>query len=146
MIQRLFQARRKFAVLCVLLAALSICTPVFAQLDYDTYDIFQNGSIVGVIYVPERGADPSVYAEYWIMSDRYQYPSEKNPINTEIRPSTGYHYTSLADFLTKAPWGDGFHYVTVEAFDRTTRPVPPGTTEGANSGSTQEGSTGNPVH
>ena len=126
--QRLFQARRKLALLCVLLAALSICTPMFAQLDYDTYDIFQNGVDVGVIYVPERGPDSSVYTEYWIMSNRYQYPSERNQVATEIKHSTRFHFTSLEDFLTNAPWGDGFHYVTVVAFDRTTKPVPAPTT------------------
>lgn len=127
MLQSLFQARRRSVLLCVLLAALSVCTPLMAQLDYDTYDIFQNGANVGVIYVPVRGADPSVYAEYWIMSDRYQYPSERNHVTTEIRHSTGYHYTSLADFLDKAPWGDGYHYVVVTAFDRMTKPMAPGT-------------------
>jgi hypothetical protein len=51
-------------VLCVLLASLCILTPAFAQLDYDTYDIYQGGNIVGVIYVLQRGPDTSVYAEY----------------------------------------------------------------------------------
>lgn len=128
MIGKLIQNWRKSALLAVLLAVLSVCTPVFAQLDYDTYDIFQNGVDVGVIYVPVRGADPSVYAEYWIMSDRYQYPSERNPVATEIKHSDRYHFTSLADFLTNAHWGEGFHYVTVTAYDRTTKPVPAATT------------------
>lgn len=127
--QRSIGSWRKLALLFVLLATLALSTPLFAQLDYDTYDIYQNGALVGVIYVPERGADPSVYAEYWIMSNHYQYPSEKNPVTTEIRSSRGYHYTSLADFLEKAPWGDGYHYVVVTAFDRTTKPAPPGTGE-----------------
>ena len=52
----------------------------------------------------------------------------KTPVTTQIVPSTGYHYTSLTDFLTKMPWGDGFHYVTVVACDRTTRPIPAATT------------------
>ena len=69
MIQSLIQARRKFALLCVLLAALSICTPLHAQLDYDTYDIFQNGMNVGVIYVPVRGADPSDWYALTELSD-----------------------------------------------------------------------------
>ena len=77
--------------------------------------------------MPERGPDTSVYTEYWVMSNRYVYPSEKNPVSTQIVPSTGYHYTSLNDFLTRVPWGDGFHYVTVVAFDRTTLPVPAAT-------------------
>src|SRR5271165_5004458 len=74
MIESLFRARRQFALLCILLTGLSVFTPAFAQLDYDTYDIYQAGNIVGVIYVPLRGADPSVYTEYWIMSNRYVYP------------------------------------------------------------------------
>jgi hypothetical protein len=35
----------------------------------------------------------------------------------------GYHHTSLTDFFTKAPFAEGFHYVTVAAFDRTAVPV-----------------------
>jgi hypothetical protein len=128
MLKNLLHARRKFGLLCVLLAFLSISTQVFAQLDYDTYDIYQNGVDVGVIYVPARGADPSVYSEYWIMSGHYVYPSETNQVATEIRHSDRYHFTSLADLLANAPWGEGFHYVTVTAFDRTTRPVPALTT------------------
>jgi hypothetical protein len=128
MIQNLFRARRVLAVLCVLLASLCFCIPAFAQLDYDTYDIYQGGNIVGVIYVPARGADTTVYTEYWVMSNRYVYPSEKMPVTTQIVPSTGYHYTSLTDFLAKVPWGDGFHYVTVVAFDRMTLPKPATTT------------------
>jgi len=126
--RRVFQSRRVFAVLCLILASLCLWTPAFAQLDYDTYDIYQGGNVVGVIYVPVRGPDPSVYNEYWIMSNRYVYPSEKNPVTTHIQPTAGYHYSSLTDFLTKAPWGDGYHYVTVVAFDSTSRPVPAATT------------------
>ena len=128
MIQRILQTKRIFAMLCVLAIGLSILTPAFAQLDYDTYDIYQNGNVVGVIYVPVRGVDTSVYNEYWVMSNRYQYPSEKNPVTTQIVPAAGYHYTSLTDFLTKAPWGDGYHYVTVTAYERTSLPVPAVTT------------------
>ena len=128
MLRNLFCFRRRLAAACVLLAALSFITPAFAQLDYDTFDIYQGGNIVGVIYVPQRGPDTSVYAEYWVMSNKYVYPSEKNPVETNIVSSSGYHYTSLTDFLTKVPFGDGFHYVTVVAFDRTSLPRPAVTT------------------
>jgi hypothetical protein len=110
--------------LLILLVAASLLTPAFAQLDYDTYDIYQGGALVGVIYVPQRGPDTSVYNEYWIMTDHYIYPSEKNPVSTEIVPTAGRHYTSLTDFLINSPWGDGYHYVTVTAYDRTSRPIP----------------------
>lgn len=127
--QEFIRTRRVAAVVCAFLAMLAICAPASAQLDYDTYDIFQSGHIVGVIYVPERGADQSIYAEYWIVTNRYVYPSEKTPVTTTIVPTTGYRYTSLRDFLDKAPWGDGYHYITVIADDRTSKPVPaaPGT-------------------
>ncbi len=64
------------------------------------------------------------------MSNRYVYPSGENPRLRliVIVPTTGYHYTSLTDFLTKVPWAEGYHYVTVVAFDRTTRPAPAATT------------------
>jgi len=123
-IRNLFIVRPGMAATCILLAVLSFINPAFAQLDYDTYDMFQGGNIVGVIYVPQRGPDTSVYAEYWVMSNRYVYPSEKNPVETTIKPTSGYHYTSLTDFLAKVPFGDGFHYVTVVAFDRTSLPRP----------------------
>lgn len=83
MIQNLHRAKRFLALLCVLLASLCILTPAFAQLDYDTYPIYQGGNIVGVIYVPQRGPDTSVYAEYWVMSNRYVYPSER--IRSQLR-------------------------------------------------------------
>ena len=105
--------------------SLCILTPAIPPSLITTPMIFtQGGNVVGVIYVPQRGPDTSVYAEYWVMSNRYVYPSEKTPVTTQIVPSTGYHYTSLTDFLTKVPFGDGFHYVTVVACDRTTLPVP----------------------
>lgn len=129
MFQNLIPIKRTLATLCVLLVSLCfLTTSAFAQLDYDTYDIVQGGVIVGVIYVPQRGADTSVYSEYWVMSNHYVYPSQTNPVVTSIVQATGYHYTSLTDFLTKVPWGDGFHFVTVTAYDRTTLPVPAVTT------------------
>jgi hypothetical protein len=62
-VKRLFQVKRVTAVLSLLMAMLCLWTPAYAQLDYDTYDIYQGGNIVGVIYVPQRGPDPTVYAE-----------------------------------------------------------------------------------
>ena len=126
MIQRLLQAKRKVAVLCVLLAALALCTPAFAQLDYDTYDVLQNGVVVGVIYVPQRNTDQSVYqsvyAEYWVLSDRYLYPSDRTLIATTITHATGYHYTSVEDFFANVPWAAGYRYVLVTAVDSTSLP------------------------
>jgi len=109
MFQNMIRFKQTVAVICVLLASLCFLSPAFAQLDYDTCDIYQGGNLVGVIYVPQRGPDTSVYSEYWVMSSRYVYPSEKTPVTTQIVPSTGYHYTSLTDFLTKVPFAEGYH-------------------------------------
>ena len=121
MIRSFIKAKRTLAT-CVLLAGLCIWTPAFAQLDYDTYDVYQGGALVGTIYVPQRGPDSSIYFEYWVVSNRYIYPSEKNLVTTQIVPSAGYHYTSLADLLAKVPWGDGYRYITVVADDRAALP------------------------
>lgn len=123
----MIQKKRLISAICLFLVCLCCVTPAFAQLDYDTYDVFQNGNIVGVIYVPVRGTDTSIYTEYWILSSRYVYPSEKNLVTTEIKNSAGYHYTSVTDFFTKAPFAEGDRFVTVIADDRATFPRPTAT-------------------
>ena len=44
MIRSFIKAKRTLAT-CVLLAGLCIWTPAFAQLDYDTYDVYQGGAL-----------------------------------------------------------------------------------------------------
>ena len=126
MLKNPIQIKSKLAGLCAILVMLGFltATPAFAQLDYDTYDIYQGGVVVGWIYVPARGPDTSVYSEYWVMSSRYAYPSQTNPVATQIVRTAGYHYTSLTDFLTKVTFEPGYHFVTVTAYERTTLPVP----------------------
>jgi hypothetical protein len=130
MILSCLRARRMFAVVCLLLAGLCVATPAFAQLDYDTYDIYQGGVLVGTIYVPQRAADQPIYSEYWILFANYVYPSEKNPVTTQTAPSTGYHYTSVEDFFAKAPWGKGYRYVDIVALDSSALPGRTATTSG----------------
>lgn len=125
-IHKFLQTKRTLALLCLLLALLSICTPAFAQLDCDTYDISQGGALAGTIPAPERSTgqatNRSVYAEYWILFSHYTYPREKYPVTTEIVPSTGYHYTSGANLLTKALWETGYRIETVSAIDSSVLP------------------------
>jgi len=127
MIRRFLQQKRKVAALCVGMLALGMWTSAFAQLDYDTYDIYQTAvgaepTLVGTIYVPQRAAGQEVYAEYWVLFPGYTYPSEKTPITTEIVPSTGYRYTSIEDFLANVPWVEGSRFVTIVALDTTVLP------------------------
>ena len=77
---------------------------------------------------PCAALTPASMPSHWIMSERYQYPSEKNRMATEIKHSDRFRFASLRDFLENAPWGEGFHYVTVTAYDRTTKPMPANTT------------------
>ena len=123
----MFSKKKLISAICLLLVCLCFVTPAFAQLDYDTYDVFQNGNVVGLIYVPVRGTDTSIYTEYWILSSKYVYPSEKNLVTTEIRNSSGYHYASVTDFFAKAPFAEGDRFVTVVAVDKTSFPRPTAT-------------------
>lgn len=133
---RSFLQHRRIAALCGLTAILGLWTPASAQLDYDTYDIYQTvtgteARLVGTIYVPERATNQEIYAEYWVLFPGYIYPSEKNPINTEIVPSAGYHYTSVQDFFAKVPWAEGSRFVYIVAVDTTVLPGrTPSTREG----------------
>ena len=109
-------------VLVAVLVCLGTLTTAFGQLDYDTYFIFENGAPVGIIYVPDHTADPSLYAENWILYPNYIYPSAKNLVTMQIVPSTTVHYTSEEDFYKRAPWGAGFRFVYGTAHDTTTLP------------------------
>ena len=122
MIRFLLRGGRRIAAICVLLAALGAWSALLAQLDYDTYDIVQAEAVVGTIHVPDRVAGQEVYAEYRMLSPRYIYPSQKNPVATQIRSSTGVHYTSVANFFTTVPFPEGSRYVLAAAFDSASLP------------------------
>ena len=123
MLQTFVRQQRRAAILCTLILILGFWTSAFAQLDYDTYDIYQNAPgvdrlLVGSIYVPQRAPGAELYVEYWVLFPGYTYPSEMNPVATEIVPSAGYHYTSLLDFLENVPWVQGSsRFVTILALD-----------------------------
>jgi hypothetical protein len=130
MIQKLFSlfpTKRVLAALCIFLMGQSLVTPASAQVDPGEYQIYQGGVVVGIIYVPERGPDPTIYAEYWVLSSHYIYPSAKTMVATEIVPMATNPYTSLTDFIMRVPWAEGYRFVTVIAKDRATLPVVPST-------------------
>jgi hypothetical protein len=123
MIQTFFTARRVLSAVWLLLASLCTLTPANAQLDSGTFQILQGGVVVGLIYVPERGPDPSIYAEYWVLSSHYTYPGVKTMVTTQIVPLATNPYTSLQNFLAKAPWAEGYRFVTVAAKDSELLPA-----------------------
>ena len=120
MINRLTNYMRRSFAIGALIACLC-ATTAFAQLDPGSFPIYQNGAQVGVIYVPDRAANTSLYAEHWILFPNYVYPSATNGVRTEILPAEQ-RYTSEADFFRSAPWGPGFRYVHVASTDTTILP------------------------
>jgi hypothetical protein len=124
---RHFLHHKRIAVLCAMMALSGMWNSAFAQLDYDTYDIYQTlvgaeRTMVGTIYVPQRATNQQIYAEYWVLFPKYVYPSVERPVTTEIVSSAGYHYTSLQDFFAKVPWSVGSRFVTVIAVDTNVLP------------------------
>ena len=120
MINRFSNYMKRSFVIGVLIASLG-ATTVFAQIDPGSFPIYQNRIQVGVIYVPDRAANTSLYAEHWILFPNYVYPNATNGVTTEIMPAQQM-YTSEADFFRRAPWGRGFRYVHVAATDTTILP------------------------
>ena len=120
MINRFSNYMKRGFVIGVLIACLG-ATTVFAQLDPGSFPIYQNGAQVGVIYVPDRAANSSLYAEHWILFPNYVYPNATNGVRTEI-VSAERRYTSETDFFRSTPWGPGFRYVHVVSTDTTNLP------------------------
>jgi hypothetical protein len=81
--------------------------------------LYQNGVEVGRVY--RTDADPARYAEHWVLSPRYAYPSARNGVVTEMRPS-GRAYATDAEFFRAVPWEQGSRYVHVDCADGTTLP------------------------
>ena len=109
------------AVVCTLLFAL--CTGAFAQLDPGDYVIYQNGRIVGEIYVPARDAKATLYTEHWVLSPDYQYPNARNQVKMEITPAVGQMYSSERDFFNRVRFTPGSRYVQVISNDTAQLPT-----------------------
>jgi hypothetical protein len=95
---------------------------LFGQIDPGVFQIFQNGALVGEIYVPARATDATEYAEHWILYPNYVYPSPANGIKNEIVPVLRQVYTSEADFYRRAPFGPGYRYVHTACSDTAMLP------------------------
>ena len=87
-----------------------------AQIDVGSFQLFQNGSLVGVIYVPAHASE-SLYAEHWILFANYQYPNARNGVKTQIVADSRTSYASEEEFYRRAPWATGYRYVYVMSHD-----------------------------
>src|SRR5262245_50906860 len=76
--------------------------------DVKSLGIYQHGVLVGEIY--RSDTDPNNYSEHWVLYPGYVYPSERNGIETSIRPGRA-EYRDLRDFLARVPFGTGARYV-----------------------------------
>jgi hypothetical protein len=86
------------------------------QLDGGQFEIFQNGSKAGEIFVPARHPDEANYVEHWVLFSNYTYPGKDAELVTTIRAARR-TYTSEAEFFARVPWGPGFRYVKVDSTD-----------------------------
>ena len=115
-----FSRLMRTAAVCALLLAL--CTGAFAQLDPGDHLLYQNGHIVGEIYVPARDARATLYTEHWVLYPEYQYPNARNQATLEIKPSTTQMYSSERDFFNRVRFPEGSRYVQVISNDTTQLP------------------------
>jgi hypothetical protein len=103
-------------ILAAILAALAllVALPTSAQLDPGNFEIRQNGRTVGEIFVPARAPGTTTYAEHWVLSADYAYPSPDSAVMTQIR-APRQRYASEEDFFARVPWGPGSRYVRIDA-------------------------------
>ena len=113
---------KKLIALLALIVCIAGSTLLLAQLDPGVKVIYQNGVQAGIIYVPDRAAGSTLYAEHWILFPNYVYPNATSRVVTEIVPAAGSLYSTDEDFFRAAPWGTGYRYVRVLSYDTTTLP------------------------
>src|SRR5262245_23281577 len=109
------QVKLLLAVHCAV-CALMLALPAGAQLDPGEFEIFQDGTKVGEIFVPDRTAGQTNYIEHWVLFSEYIYPGGKHSRQIEIKSSQR-SYASVDDFLARVPWGPSYRYVRIEATD-----------------------------
>jgi hypothetical protein len=92
-----------------------------AQIDPGNHDIFQNRIKVGEIYVPPHAPGQLLYVEHWVLFPGYVYPGPENMQKLQIRPAP-LRYSNEAEFFRNVPWGRGYRYVHVTAYDTNMLP------------------------
>ena len=105
-------------------AALVLAGAAWAQVDSgNKIGLYENGTKVGEVFVPERSPGQTRYMEHWVLSPNYQYPGPKFIGALEIVPSvTERPYADEADFFANAPWTAGSKYVRITSEEFTSLP------------------------
>ncbi len=114
----------KKLVASLVLAAMLMSSTAFAQLDPTSrgYFVFQNGRVVGQVYVPPRDLGAERYVEHWVLYADYVYPNGEPGLNVEIRAGNG-SFHDEQEFFRTVRWGQGFRYVRVDSLDTNQLPV-----------------------
>lgn len=114
----------KKLIAVIVLAATLLTSTAFAQIDPSEreYLIFQNGHVVGEIYVPARVLTAARYVEHWVLYPDYVYPNGEPGLNVEIRAGSA-SFRDEQEFFRNCRWGGGFRYVRVDSTDTNQLPI-----------------------
>ena len=108
------------------LALAVFSTPSHAQLDGGTFaiDLYENGKLVGEVYVPDRAPGQTQYYEDWVLFPDYQYPGPRFVGTLKIiADPTKRPYTSESDFFKNVPFAPGSKFVRVFSQESTSLPA-----------------------
>jgi hypothetical protein len=76
--------------------------------------LYENGSLVGEVYVPDRLPTQSLYVEHWILYGNYRYPGPTFIGELLVAPIPSMRpYADDRDFLDNAPFPEGSKYIHV---------------------------------
>lgn len=102
-------------------------TAARAQIDpfRSSYGVYESRDgappvLLGEIY--RSDADPTRYAEHWVLYPGFVNPSGTNGVVMSIRPGLR-AYRDLNDFFARVPFARGARYVHVDCLDTNERPV-----------------------
>jgi hypothetical protein len=115
---------RKQVVVAALLLIVAFAGSAGAQLDPTIkYHLYENGSHVGEVFVPERAIDAVSYTEHWVLYKNYQYPGPRfigalliAPIPSEAP------YADETEFFRTAPFPEGSTYIKVDSVESDVLP------------------------
>ena len=98
---------------------------VLAQLDPGTrFHLYENGSLVGEVFVPDRETGRRDYTEHWVLYKNYQYPGPRFVGELLVAPIPSVRpYADTADFFRNAPFPEGSKYIEVSVLESDLLPA-----------------------